>query len=409
MVLLVVYALFFLTISGFVTPNVGTLYRIRYAYLFLLLLIGTLGWTHWIIERRARTLTHPPQQSELLQTHPEAVSRVPENTVDASGIAANVADTALVPQTRVGVATTGLLVIVLSLVSSLGFFLRDLLMARQHGFGDELDAFFIAMMIPMFLVTVLSIPLGTAITPAFMRERGHLSAAAAQTLVSRVSLIAVLSLSALAILLYTLTPFLLPYLALGFSASKLERALTLTYWALPLMVASGSVIIGNALLNSMQSFALPSWAQAIVPVTAISVLLIFGNSWGAIAAVVGMLLGQILNLAIVVFALNRYGLSLRPRWKGNLSHHEMLRSFATQYLPLVAAALFIALAQPIGNVMASSLASGSIGALNLGNKIVLFVTGLIGTAIATAILPHFPLTSPGIESWKSGVNFLSSC
>ena len=139
----------------------------------------------------------------------------------------------------------------------------------------------------------------------------------------------------------------------------------------------------------MQSFALPSWAQAIVPVTAISVLLIFGNSWGAIAAVVGMLLGQILNLAIVVFALNRYGLSLRPRWKGNLSHHEMLRSFATQYLPLVAAALFIALAQPIGNVMASSLASGSIGALNLGNKIVLFVTGLIGTAIATAILPHF--------------------
>jgi len=134
---------------------------------------------------------------------------------------------------------------------------------------------------------------------------------------------------------------------------------------------------------------LPSWAQAVVPVAAITALLIFGNSWGATAAVVGMLLGQMLNLAIVVLALNRYGLSLRPRWTEGLLHRETLRAFASQYLPLVAAALFVALAIPVGNVLASSLASGSVAALNLGNKIVLFVTGLIGTAIATAILPHF--------------------
>ena len=105
-------------------------------------------------------------------------------------------DAAFAPQTRAGVATAGLLVIVLTLVSSLGFFLRDLLMARQFGFGDELDAFFIAMMIPMFLVTALSIPLGTAITPAFLRERERFSAAAAQALVSRVSLVAILGMAA---------------------------------------------------------------------------------------------------------------------------------------------------------------------------------------------------------------------
>jgi putative peptidoglycan lipid II flippase len=40
-------------------------------------------------------------------------------------------------------------------------------------------------------------------------------------------------------------------------------------------------------------------------------------------------------------------------------------------------------------MMAASLSSGSVAAFNLGNKFVLFVTGVVGTGIATVMLPHF--------------------
>lgn len=372
----VIYALFFLTVLAFVNPNVGTLYRMRYAYLFILLLIGVLGWTRWFLDKRGQRPQPPPDR--LVDISRAAI------VVSEDG-----ADNTLSLLTRKNVALSGILVAVLTLVSSFGFFLRDLLMARQFGLGNELDAFFIAMMIPMFFVAVFSTPLGAAITQTFFGMQGRLPAVTMQALVSKISLLVVLSFLATTVLLYSVLSTLLPYLATGFDALKLQRTITLSYWVLPLVVMSGSIIIGNALLNSMQNFALPVWAQSVVPVVAITTLLIFGNSWGVTAVAVGMVLGQMLNLAIVARALSQRGLSLRPRWSDSGLYGELLRNFFSQYSLLVAAAFFVALAVPVGNIIASSLPSGSVAALNFGNKIVLFITGLTGTAIATVILPHF--------------------
>ena len=59
MLLLIIYAALFLTVLGFANPNVGTLFRMRYAYLFLFVLVGTLGWTHWWLSRRTGRLPSP--------------------------------------------------------------------------------------------------------------------------------------------------------------------------------------------------------------------------------------------------------------------------------------------------------------------------------------------------------------
>ena len=271
----------------------------------------------------------------------------------------------------------------LTLVSSFGFFLRDLLMARQSGFSDDLDAFFVALMIPMFFVTVLAMPIGAAMTPTFLRIRESVSGAAAQALVSRISRATLLSSFVLAAVLYVLAMALLPYLASGFSPLKLARATTLTYWALPLMLVSGLVIMGNALLNALQHFSLPAWAQAVVPVFTIAALLMFGPQLGAVAALAGMLAGQMVNLAMVSLALTRLGLSLQPFGDSKASPPTSLKNFRALYLPLVAGALFSALAIPAGNISAANLSSGSIATLTLGNKIVLFIcTVLLNMALS---------------------------
>jgi putative peptidoglycan lipid II flippase len=47
LVVVTVFVGFFLTVFSFVTPNIGTLYRHRYVFEFLLILIGLAGWTQF--------------------------------------------------------------------------------------------------------------------------------------------------------------------------------------------------------------------------------------------------------------------------------------------------------------------------------------------------------------------------
>ena len=51
-------------------------------------------------------------------------------------------------------------VIFFSSISFAGFFLRDYVMAKIYGFGRQLDIFYLASIVPMFMVTVFCNPFG---------------------------------------------------------------------------------------------------------------------------------------------------------------------------------------------------------------------------------------------------------
>jgi putative peptidoglycan lipid II flippase len=137
---------------------------------------------------------------------------------------------------------------------------------------------------------------------------------------------------------------------------------------------------------------LTSSAQLIVPVAAILSLLIFGEGHGVQAVMMGMVAGQLLNLLIVHLYLKRQDVSL---W-ASLGSFRFARSsggsltpLLGQYLPLVASAFFISAAALVSSMLAMSLPEGAVSAFNLGNKVVLFVTGLVGTAMTAVMLPYF--------------------
>ena len=53
----------------------------------------------------------------------------------------------------------GVSVVGFTALSFILFFCRDVLMGQKFGVGGELDAFFLAMLLPMFIVNVFSVPL----------------------------------------------------------------------------------------------------------------------------------------------------------------------------------------------------------------------------------------------------------
>ena len=366
------FACFFLLIYGFTIANLGSLYRLRYAYIFIFLALGVLGWFTW--------LDNTGRLNKILRwLKPPAEAGTPP--ADDPPVGANHG------QMRKEVVGSGFIVMVLTLLSFGGFFLRDIMMAHKFGLGTMLDNFFVALLIPMFIVTVLSMPLGTAFIPFYLDAKERLLPKAAKTLITGTSSWTTAGLIVICVLLYLIGPSILPYMYTKGAISDMHELNVLLDLALPLLLFSGVVILGNSVLNANGRAILTSTAQLVVPVTAILALLLFGNLYGVKAVMFGMVIGQLLNLLIVQFYLRYYDASLVP--SSALHRQTGLSPLFVQYLPLASSAFFVGVAAPVATLLAMSLPEGSVAAFNLGNKVVLFVTGLVGTVIATVMLPYF--------------------
>lgn len=364
------FAFFFLLVNGFTTANLGTLYRVRYAYLFVILAMGVLGWFVWLQKRGLL------RRSMLwLQSEPSHASTINE-AIPASD-----------QQSRRSAVGSGMAVMVLTFLAFLGFFVRDVLMANTFGIGGRLDDFFVALMLPMFLVAVISIPLGAAFTPVYLevKERGLPQMVA--TIISKVSWRVSLGLLGICIVLALAVPGLLPMLGLQSAVSDSQHFRQLLYFSLPILFFSGLVVLGNAILNAHGRVVLTSSAQLVVPVIAVLALFVGGAEYGPPAVMVGMVVGQLTNLLVIHMSLK--GLNVSFFNKAEVIDRGAYVSLWMQYLPLAVSALFVSLAAPVATLLSMSLPEGGVSAFNLGSKVVLFMTGLVGAAISSVMLPYF--------------------
>jgi putative peptidoglycan lipid II flippase len=254
-----------------------------------------------------------------------------------------------------------MLVMFLTFLSYGGFFLRDIIMARQFGLGNELDGFYIGMMLPMFLVTVISIPFGQAIIPLFIEKVESKGMQAASVFASRISFIITAFLLMSCTLLYAASPHLISLTGWSFTPDKLAEARVIMLLFLPILLLSGVVITANSLLNALGNYHLPGMAQLVVPVIAVLTLLIFGNSHGIKIVAMAMAAGQIMNLAIVLWRLHSTGITIKFEIPADIT---FMRSLFKQYGPLILAAVLTSAAILVDNAIASSMPSGSVAALD---------------------------------------------
>jgi putative peptidoglycan lipid II flippase len=364
------FALCFLTVFSFVTPNVGSLYRYRYAYEFLLIVVGVGGWIQFFLNRRAK------EASRVTELEP----------TDASIMMAATDEVSALHTSKKRLISVAVIVSLLTLTGSLGFFARDLFMVRWFGAGNEMDIFFLGAMIPMFFVAVLAIPAGTAFIPAYSTlQRDTNPAASAQLLGSAVLYLSLL-LAVVSVLLYFFAPYLFALMNWQYSNEKLAAIHQVMNVYLLILMLGGLIIIANAVLNAEGGALFPAAAQVVVPAIAFLSLLLFGRVYGIYAVVYGMLAGQFGNLLLVAYVLWRRGVlsSMRPNLAFRFTDLPL-----NQYAVLLAAALSTALFVPVANGIAANLSPGSVALIGLGTKVVLLITGVIGIGMTTVLLPYF--------------------
>lgn len=272
-----------------------------------------------------------------------------------------------------------------TLVVRLAAFVKEQIVASRFGTSDAIDAFLVALMVPAFIATLVSGSFNAALIPTYIQVREKFGKAATERLLGNVIIWNIALLSLITIAVIAGAPLYLHYLAIGFDAAKLDLTFRLLCIIAPLILVSGIVTIWGAVLNAGEKFALAAIVHLITPLITI-ILLLVARNLGVFSLANGLLLGAILEGCCLGWFLRKQGVNIIPTLSKSDDH---LRQVFNQYLPMIAGSLLMNSAPIIDQSMAASLSSGSVAALNYGNRIVALPITLLTTALSTALVPYF--------------------
>jgi len=272
----------------------------------------------------------------------------------------------------------------LASVAKLAAVAKELLVARRFGTGSTIEAFLVAILIPLLAVNIVSGSFNIALIPTYISAREKDGREAAQRLLSGASLWSLLLLILVTVTIVVTGRLYLPWIASGFNQRKLDLTFQLLWVVSPLVVLSGVANIWGAVLNAGERFALVALAPVITPTITVIVLLIKRDTIFALP--VGLVIGAGLEMIVLGIALKLRGISLRPRWHG---FEPNLRQVGQQFGPRMGANLLRSGSIVVDRSLAAMLPPGSVATLNYGNRVTVTVLSVAGAALGSAIAPYY--------------------
>ncbi len=274
----------------------------------------------------------------------------------------------------------------LGMVVKIAATLKEVVVARQFGVSDYLDAFLIAYLVPSFAINVVAGSFNAALIPAYVQTREQGGKQAAQKLLSSVLALSVALLLVVAIALALAAPHILPMIGSSFSAEKIGLTRSLFFILLPVLPLTGIATIWAAVLNAGERFALAAIVPIITPVVVMAAASEFAGAAGVYSIATAILIGAVIECALLGAALRRQGISVVPRWRGlNPSVKQVMK----QYAPMIAASCTISSTVLVDQAMAAMLGRGSVSVLSYGNKMAAVIVSVGSLALSSAVLPQF--------------------
>lgn len=279
---------------------------------------------------------------------------------------------------------------VMTLISRITGFARDMLQASLFGAGGLVDAYAVAYQVPNYLRRIFAEgSFASAFVPVLSELRQKGDAMALRSFVDHVAgaLCAVLLLvTGIGMLL---APWIAAVLAPGFAEEPGKLALTgeMLRIVFPYLFFISMTAFAGGVLNSFQRFALPAVTPVLHNLTVIAAMLwlashlerpIFALAWGVLAA------GAV-QMALLWPALRRFGLFPRLRLD---FRHPGVRKVGKLMLPTLFSSSVAQLNLIVGTIAASMLVEGSRSYLYYSDRMMELPLGLFGVALGTVILPH---------------------
>jgi putative peptidoglycan lipid II flippase len=280
-----------------------------------------------------------------------------------------------VPQAALKVALGGGLSLLAGLASQVAT-------AYLFGAGTEMDAFFTALTIPLYLQIVLLGGLPFVVIPAFVTEENAGNEEAAWSLTGTLIWVSGIFLFLIAFACAIYSRFIIDITAPGFGDSKSELAsqmLAIIIFSVPFMGLSSFT---SGVQNIRGKFFSPATATAIGSIGNLVILLSLHSTLGPIALAWGSLGSAVLQSCVTAIPVIRHGWNrLMPIGDPRLK--EMFKLIT----PFILFGLITSSRLILERFFASGLPNGQISYLGYANKISNIFVILLATSIASAIFP----------------------
>jgi putative peptidoglycan lipid II flippase len=285
----------------------------------------------------------------------------------------------------------------------LALFVRDVYVASVFGRSQEVDAYFLALMVPVLSVQLLGSGLQSSVVPAYTKVIATGDAARKRRFVESLTF-ATLLLSVGVVAFIWLVGS--PGLRLLSKDHGVEQS-TLTQHLLDVLlllaVFEGVATLWAALLQAEDRLVEPIVSRIAVPGGAVLGMVLFARYWGVHALAWGTVAGYLVQLVWRGANLARAGGSIVPRWHPASAE---LRAVFRQYLPVMIGGGIGALSSAVDNSMAAlSPEPAAVSALTYGSRLVTVLTTAGSVAVSAAVLPH--LSRLAVENRYAEIRRLS--
>jgi putative peptidoglycan lipid II flippase len=278
---------------------------------------------------------------------------------------------------------------VMTLLSRVLGFLRDVIFAVVFGAGVGMDAFLVAFKIPNFMRRLFAEgAFAQSFVPVLSATKSKDTGRDVQHLIDVVAGTLGLILVGITVVGVIAAPLLIYLFAPGFAhqPEQFELAVGLLRLTFPYLLFISLTALAGGILNTYGRFSIPAFTPVLLNVcligAAIGLAPYFPRPEMALA--VGVLIAGIVQLAFQVPFLLQIDRLPRPRWGWS---EPQVRRILSLMLPILFGSSVAQLNLLLDTVIASLLAAGSVSWLYYADRLMEFPLGVFSIAIATVILP----------------------
>lgn len=303
----------------------------------------------------------------------------PPGTTDAHPAAAHAqAVNNRIFQALLGLASANLLIRVIGM-------LNQVVVTAQFGQGSTMDAYYVAQALPVLLAQMLSSALESSVIPVYAQVRTKGGEEQASRLFSTLLNLLLIGFIPCIATMFLFRSQLIFISAPALKAHTLTLAADLTPFIFPMLLFMTLNSFMECLLNAEGQFGWPAYLGILVPITAATFVLLGGRSAGVAILCIGTLIGQVLQLVMVM--IRAHTSNIRYRFVLDLRSKEMA-AIAGLAWPVLFGALINQASPIVDQIFASQLSDGSIAAINNALKLISVPVGVIFASAGRATLPY---------------------
>ena len=285
------------------------------------------------------------------------------------------------------------LIMVVTIVSKLIGFVRDIVIANYYGASMVSDAYYYAYQIPalsLILLGGVGGPFHSATVAIFSKLIPSLKEKPSETvnkLYSTFMTATIIFFLLLSVIMYIFPRQIMGIIISGGSSEMINLAATHLQIMTPLLVIGGIVGIYYGILVIYKQFMLPNLSPIIMSLAIIGIVIAAPNDSKGLALAWATTIGAILQLIIQYPNIRRLGYRLKPNFAFTNNPH--FKEIGELLFPAVLSSTVGQVHIYVDMFFTSSISEGAWTAIGYANRIFQFPVGILVTAFLVPLFPIF--------------------